>query len=302
MPIRLETDEGFAMHSQVASIRQAVARVIGLVGVICIQTLSDSGIARADYSPPVFTGTGAYRRVYSHSNYSRMSSYLTLPGASSISMHPGDTAFVYVGGWGANGKGAVDAGFQYSPTYNNWSLFMSAAGVGRVDDPGPRFSASQSVFLKFLVVQQGSTTSLEIIANGTDLNGDAVQRELTLQNVPGWSVNGVNTLKRMTSIAQNGDNFTDGSYINGVHWYSSMIGTTQSDMHAWSAADTGGYQSYPSTPGVVKVQYVNAGEETDSISLNAAAPSLSAVPEPSALVLLVSGFAILSGAIRSRRR
>jgi hypothetical protein len=81
-----------------------------------------------------------------------------------------------------------------------------------------------------------------------------------------------------------------------------MIGTTQSDMHAWGAADTGGYQSYPSTPGVVNVQYVNAGEETDSIDLNAAAPSLSAVPEPSALVLLVSGFTILSGAIRSRRR
>jgi hypothetical protein len=273
--------------------------MIGLIGII---TTSDLGIARADYIPSEYTGTGTYRRVYSHSGYSRMSSYVTLPGSSSISMHTGDTAYVYMGGWGTNGQGAVDAGFQYSPTNNNWSLFMSAAGVGRVDDPGTRFSASQSVFLKFLVVQQGSRTTLEVIANGTDINGVAVQRQLTLQNVPGWSVSGTNTLKRMTSIAQSGDHFSDGSYLDGVHWYSSMIGTTQSNMHPWAAADTGGYQSYPSTPGVVTVQYVNAGEETDSINLNALAPSFTPVPEPSTLVLTISGLAILCGVTRFRRR
>ena len=254
-------------------------------------------MSRADYDPPVFTGTGPYRRVYSHSDYSYMSANVYLPGSSSISLTGGDTPYVYTGGWGLNGAGPVDAGFQYSPTYNDWSLFASGEGVGRLDygNDSTRFSASQTLSLSFAVVQSGANVDLVVTATGVEVNTNTVVTEsLTLVNVAGWSVGGENTLKRMTSIAQNGDDFTDGSYMNGVVWSNSMIGNSAADATPWLAAQTGGYQSYPTTPGIVNVQYINAGNETDSINLGA-------VPEPTSAALLGVGVAFLIGYIRQRR-
>ena len=235
--------------------------------------------AAGDYIPPVFPGTGAYRRVYSDSSYSYMSANVYLPGSSQVHMNGKDTAYVYTGGWGLNGLGAVDAGFQYSPTFNNWSLFATGVGVGRKDYSGPRLTANETITLQFEVVKQGANTALVVIADGVDITGKAVEQTLTLLNVQGWSVGGPNTLKRMTSIAQSGgDNFTDGSMIQGVVWSNATLGQDPTSARAWSG---GGTQNYPSTPGVVNVDYEDAANETDSIAL--------AVPEPNSLALVVVG-------------
>jgi hypothetical protein len=285
------------MQSTGALAQNVVLLLRGVMGTAGFLLALSPAMSRADYDPPTFTGTGAYRRVYSHSDYSYMSANVYLPGSSSISLHGGDTPYVYTGGWGLNGAGAVDAGFQYSPTYNDWSLFASGEGVGSqgYGDLTTRFSANQTMFLSFAVVQAGPNVDLVVTATGVEVNTSTVVTEsLTLVNVAGWSVGGENTLKRMTSIAQNGDQFSDGSSMNGVVWSNSMIGNSAATAVPWLAAETGGYQSYPATPGVVNVQYINAGNETDNIDLGA-------VPEPTSAALLGVGVAFLIGHVRHRR-
>ena len=235
--------------------------------------------ASADYIPPVFPGTGAYRRVYSASDYSYMSASVYLPGSSQVRMNGKDTAYVYTGGWGVNGLGAVDAGLQYSPTFNDWSLFASGVGVGRKDYSGPRLTANETITLQFQVVQQGANTALVVTADGVDVTGKEVEQSLTLLNVQGWSAGGPDTLKRMTSIAQSGgDNFSDGSTIQGVVWSNVTLGQDPTTAQAWSG---GGTQNYPTTPGVVNINYVDAANETDNIAL--------VVPGPNSLTLVVLG-------------
>ena len=231
-------------------------------------------VAVAGYVPPAFPGTGPYRRVYSDTGASYLSVSVFLPGSSQVAMSGSDTAYVYVGGWGASGAGAVDAGFQYSPTFNNWSLFAAGVGVGRINygTSATRMAANQTVLLSFAVTQSGTNVNLTVQATGTQINGAGlVTQSLALSNVAGWSPGGQNTLKRMTSIAQSGgDNFTSGSRIAGVAWTNAVIGLDAASAVAWTG---GGAQSYPTTPGVVSVQYTNAANEIDAINLVA-------VPEP----------------------
>jgi len=233
-------------------------------------------VAVAGYVPPQYPGTGPYRRVYSETGASYLSVSVFLPGSPRVSMSGSDTAYVYVGGWGASGAGAVDAGFQYSPTFNNWSLFAAGVGVGRVNygSSSTRMAANQTVQLSFGVTQSGTNVNLTVQATGTQINGAGlVTQSLSLANVAGWSPGGQNTLKRMTSIAQaGGDNFTSGSWISGVVWSNAVIGLDAASASPWTG---GGVQNYPTSPAVVSVTYVNAANETDAISLVA-------VPEPAA--------------------
>lgn len=252
--------------------------------------------ACAGYVPPQYPGTGPYRRVYSDTGASYLSVSVFLPGSPQVSMSGSDTAYVYVGGWGASGAGAVDAGFQYSPTFNNWSLFAAGVGVGRVNygSSSTRMAANQTVQLSFAVTQSGTNVNLTVQATGTQINGAGlVTQSLSLANVAGWSPGGQNTLKRMTSIAQaGGDNFTSGSWISGVAWSNAVIGLNAASASTWTG---GGVQNYPTSPAVVSVNYVNAANETDAISLVA-------VPEPAAgwwLAVLIPG---VVGWSRHRRR
>ncbi len=250
----------------------------------------------ADYIPPVFPGTGPYQRVYSSTGYSYMAANVYLPGSSQIRMVGNDTAFVYAGGWGnSNGAGAVDAGFQYSKTFNNWALFASGAGNSQTGPTnGDRFSASETVSLSFAVVASGTLGFVNLVVTATGLdggnfsngytgNGQIINESVTLlvnTANQGWSVGSLNqnTLKRMTSIGQSPQNLTDGSYINGVVWSNVILGQTTHDAVAWTG---GGSQSYPGTPGVVTVNYVDAANETDSISLVS-------VPEPQSWAMLAT--------------
>lgn len=82
----------------------------------------------------------------------------------------------------------------------------------------------------------------------------------------GWKSNGIgNSFKRVTSIGQKPENLSNKSFIKGVKWSNSYIGTI-SNKHKWSASDTLKYISYPNNK-KVSVKYVNAGEETDTIDL-----------------------------------
>ena len=259
-------------------------RAFGLL-ILCLS----AGRASADYIPPVFPGTGAYQRVYSDSHYSYMSATVFLPGSSQVHMVGTDTPYVYTGGWGLNGAGAVDAGFQYSPTFNNWALFARGAGFSQQGATPDRFSASQAVTLSFAVVAgTGSTTNLIVTATGLDGgnfsngyvgNGQIITESVTLAvNTAntGWVAGGQNTLKRVTSIAQaGGDRFTSGSTINGVIWSDVKLGQSAADAVAWSG---GGSQSY--TAGVVTVQRIDSANETDSINL---------VPEPPSWAMVALG-------------
>ena len=242
------------------------------------------------YTPPTYPGTGPYRRVYGQTQYSYMSANVYLPSTPAISLKGSDTPYIYSGGWGTGGAAAVDAGFQYSPTYNDWSLFLSVSGGQSLSSSLPRFEAGQTMTLQFgATPTTGTSATLEVIATGVNVNGTTVTQTLTTNPVASWGA-GSDTLKRMTSIAQNTENLSDGAFIDGVDWSNSTIGTSAANATPWLAAETGGYQSYTSS--VVSVNYINAGNETDSISLS--------VPEPKTGVMLAGGL-LVWGSTRRRR-
>lgn len=219
----------------------------------------------------VFKGSGAYRRVYSLPKFSYMSAEVYLPSSKAADVGYGDkdneTAFIYAGGWGSSGQ-AVDAGFQHSPTFDNWSLFMKLPGKGEVEYQGPRMKSDQMVKLTFRV---SAPNVLEVTARGVTMNN----REETLKmqigpadGVDGWNPDGVDqVLKRMTSIAQNHENFKTGSFIKRVEWKNAVIGTSAQDAHPWLSAGTGGFMSYPEDARV-SVVFVDQANETDSINLS----------------------------------
>ncbi len=254
------------------------ALVLLILGILPAQVL-------AGFQPTPSGGTGPYQEVYSASAYSYTSSNVFLPGSGQINIASShDTAYVYTGGWGLNGAGAVDAGFQYSPTYNDWSLFTSYNGtIQGYGNDSTRFSASQTLSLTLALVQSGSNLDLIVTAVGVEVNTSTVVTEsLTIVNPTGWAM-GVNTLKRVTSMAQSSgyQNFADGSYINGVVWSNATLGQSASTATAWTG---GGSITYPSTPNVVTVNYVDPADETDNINL---VPN--AVPEPQSWALLAVG-------------
>lgn len=209
---------------------------------------------------------GAYRRVKSKNSYSYMECKVHLAGGAEIyEAMSTDTAYTYVGGTGSTGV-EVDAGCQHSPTYDNWAWYMKVSGTPYTYTP--RFKSKQDVTLRFWVPQAGKVS---LAVSGYDVNG--TYRTMTyVHDAAGWTTNGGNAMKKVTSIAQNGgDNFKSGSYHTNVHWYNSKIGTSTSSYHTWSANDmatTGGYTSYPNQTHVIVNPYVSASEETVHIRLD----------------------------------
>ncbi|MGD6845217.1 hypothetical protein ACQCVH_22195 [Bacillus infantis] len=211
------------------------------------------------------TTTGPYRKVASNAGYSWMSTYVYLPGGSNIKYgNSTDTAYAYVGG--SHGGTEVDAGFQHSPTYDNWSPFVGVNGSrpesGKTD---VRFKSNQEVFMKFYVA---SDNKVALQVTGIDTKG--VKRTITLEaDASGWTKSGSgNELKRVTSIAQTGGstNFQTGSYIKNVRWFDARIGTSSTNNSAWSGTHTKEFITFQKP--YVSVSYVNQSEETVSINLN----------------------------------
>ncbi len=252
--------------------------------------------------------SGPYRRVFSKPGYAYQSSQVYLPSADAGEVHEakeaghGDTAFIYMGGWGGKG-GAVDAGVQHGRYVNgphdDWAPFFlvqqpggpSAVTVSDQRQAGGdpwRLASGQNAILTFWVSTDADLTVLNLFIRGTT-NLDHSESTLTL-SAPvdssfGWTTadsaaGGANILKRMTTIGQTtgNQNLQSGSFLRGVNWQSSAVGTSEADAQPWKAEQTGGYCSFPapdSPEGVRgdglgpkwKIEFRDAGSETDSVEL-----------------------------------
>lgn len=249
--------------------------------------------------------SGPYRRVFSKQGYAFMSARVYLPSEDAGEMKEnkdaghGDTAFVYVGGWGGRG-GGVDAGFQHGRAskdrVDDWAPFFlvqQAAGRSVITVSSERqaggaawrLAAGQEAFLKFWVTRDEHGTRLQLYVEGVT-SQDGTPGSLTLsapiEDTFGWDpAGGRNIIKRMTTIGQKygEENLSSGSFLTGVRWSDARIGRTEAEAKPWAAADTGGYCSFPDpkspegqrSDGSGKpkwsVAFVSAAEETDSVSL-----------------------------------
>ncbi|KKD55090.1 MULTISPECIES: hypothetical protein [Paenibacillus] len=218
---------------------------------------------------PCTGSTGPYRRVTSNANYSWQSHYVYLPGGSEIrdnnnkasSSYNGDAGYVYVGGQGANG-GGVDAGLIHSTLYDNWGMLISVDS-----DPigySHRFKSKQNVNMKFSIP---STNNIALTVSGIDYTTNQNTTITIGRQAPGFVPGGGNILKRLTTIGQKPQNFHSGSYLHNAHWYNSLIGNSSMNYHTWSAADTNASGTCSFTTDVVRVNYINAGEEIDNIDI-----------------------------------
>ena len=209
--------------------------------------------------------SGSFWRVSSRPGFTRLESRLTLPRKPEVRMaHLGDVAFIYTGGWGVQG-GSVDAGFQYSTTFDNWTLFVSAEKVGFAGFPATRFAAGQTVQLKFYI-PQGHRIAINAVGRGA--NGEALNQTLVVDLPQGfeWRSDGKGIiLKRVTSIAQQGKNNLSGSRLLGVRWQDLRVGLGQ-DTHPWWPQDN---QSTCRVPDEFRVKVQSqAGMERVDIDLS----------------------------------
>jgi hypothetical protein len=239
------------------------------------QAQSWARIAQNPVGVRLYPGSGPYHRVFTNPGYSYVQGSVYLPcGVVSLDARS-ETAFAYVGGWGAGDKGtAVDAGFQYSPVYKNYALFIrgqtSAHQQRKQISERPRFVCGHKVRFKFLAY---SDTELRFSAYGStaDDNGrnrvkhDEIEAHLHHGKGYSWPANGggpVNgiILKRMTTIGQSGIERTlppgltwdtDGSYFGHtakskeplVRWSDLLVGTVDSHgnpahLVRWGTAQT----------------------------------------------------------------
>ncbi len=248
--------------------------------------------------------SGPYRRVYSKAGFAYQYSKIFLPSDVSGTMKilndsgHGDTAFVYMGGWGGKG-GAVDAGFQHGRYMNgvqdDWSPFFLVQQMGgpsaitltdqkQADGAPWRLLAGQEVELSFWVTKEADLTILSMTMKGIT-NLDRQPATLTLR-APidyrfGWdALGGANILKRMTTIGQTrgNQNLATGSYMAGVNWNSSTIGLTATNAQPWQSKHTGGYCTFPdpktlqgqqtgNTASKWQIVYKDAASETANIYL-----------------------------------
>lgn len=71
------------------------------------------------------------------------------------------------------------------------------------------------------------------------------------------------SIKRLTTMASKSSPHS-GSFINGVHWYNSYIGTSSTNNSPWTtSSQTAGYCNVPSSQ--VTASFINPGEETVNI-------------------------------------
>lgn len=162
-----------------------------------------------------FTDTGPYRRLISKPGYSYVAGSVFLPCKAAKLIPKYETGFAYLGGWGVGDKGkAVDAGFQRSDAYDNYSSFILAQGFKQISK-FPRFDCGQKVQFKFYAA---SDTELRLWAKGMTTNGKVEEVVASLAHPAnyGWPADGGGdngiVIKRMTTIGQASDgvNLPDG--------------------------------------------------------------------------------------------
>ncbi|MBV8490112.1 MAG: hypothetical protein JO199_06230 [Candidatus Eremiobacteraeota bacterium] len=250
----------------------------------------------------VFEGTGPYRRLTAKPGFSYVSGTIFLP-CKAAKLHASfETAFAYVGGWGAGKAGkAVDAGFQRSDAYDNYSLFILAQDFKQISK-FPRFECGHPVDFKFYAK---SDTELHLWAKGLTTNGRVEDVEAVLPHPAsyGWPADGGEAdgivLKRMTTIGQadadeslpdgvawNEDGSYFGHYAGEVHprirWSNLMVGRVDAkgnptDVRPWGVDESNialsvGLLNYPTDPRTILYTCTACPDESNAINLAGGKP------------------------------
>lgn len=251
----------------------------------------------------VFTGTGPYRRLITKPGYSYVAGTVYLPCRAARLHANFETAFAYVGGWGAGRAGkAVDAGFQRSDLHDNYSLFLLAQDFPQISK-FPRFACGHSVNFRFYAA---SDRVLRLWAKGVTTNGRVEAVEARLEHAPsyGWPADGGGAtdgivLKRMTTIGQADadealpDNVPwdeNGSYFGHyagdrtprIRWTKMVVGRVNArgnpvDTVPWGVAQSNltfkaGMLNYPSSPRNIWFTCTACPDESNAINLAGGKP------------------------------
>lgn len=236
-------------------------------------------------TPTPSDGNGPFRRVYSDSGYSRESGNIYLPCLpTNFNELTGQTGYIYAGGFGQNDDG-LDAGFQYSIANDWYTLFTRDSGTdgpNQINAIGASYDCGQTVSYDLYSTVDPTYGLMTVInAAGNDVYGNYVSETvMDPSNPDGFPQNGDGVrLKRMTSIAQGSNNFTNGSTFGinfdgtpEVAWSNCDLGVFDppdniNTIFGWPDGN-GGTQNYPDDPSKIVVTYIDMADETDGINLH----------------------------------
>lgn len=203
----------------------------------------------AAYQNPSTEGTGGsgpYRRVLSKTGYSRLTANIYLPDKylNEAYMKPGlpipDKGYIYTGAVTTGGQ--IDMGLALNYDYGTTST-METWGMFIVGDNGDNdanfgnFKMGTTVFLKYYTP---SDNTAALYVSGVAKDGSPLAITLTAQipSYKGFKVNGTGMqIKRITSIGQDTEDLTTGSYIKNVHWSNVKIGTTSESFVGYKTSN-----------------------------------------------------------------
>ena len=226
-----------------------------------------------------FDGTGPYRRIATKKGlrFTTMRCQVHLPGGEAtpdIDALPlgarKDAAHVYLGAMSKIGA-PIDAGFQHSPTHDNWAPVLIGARHGqqvRSEDPlqFQRYRSNQVVTVELEILDD----QVRCTYDGIAMDGSHQRFTATLA-LPGqsWNSSGNNiSLKRTVSIAQplGRQSFNNGSFICGVEYLETLVGR-KGDLRPLEDSDIVQIQNHPRGEGKIRLQKRSAASELVSISL-----------------------------------
>ncbi len=236
--------------------------------------------------PTPSDANGPFRRVYSDAGYSRETGNIYLPcGATNFQELTGQTGYIYAGGFGQNNDG-LDAGFQYSIANDWYTLFSRDSGTdgpNQMNAQGGHFACGQTVSYDLYSTPDPTYGLITVIVgNGNDTNGTPITESvMDPSNPDGFPQNGNGVrLKRMTTIAQGANDFSNGSTfgisaLDGtpqVVWTYCNIGVydpsnNMNSIFVW-ANGNGNTQNYPDDATKIVVTYSDMADETDGINLH----------------------------------
>ncbi len=189
----------------------------------------------------------------------------------SVLTSAGEVAYAYLG-TSVNGSLAEsDAGLQWSPATNSWSVYVKSGGTlvtttppppgAVVPTPFPRYAWYGETTLTFSVISDGRA---RIAYSGTTV-GSAPNPYSIDFGLPGIRADGVNNVfKRVTSIAQTTPSNTSGSRYT-VAWSHLALGrTASSGLHIWGQAGRDIGENCKTN----KVEVASTGSSSEEVFIN----------------------------------
>lgn len=191
--------------------------------------------------------TGAHWYVKSKAGYNQASGFITLPTVSVNSTN--DRPYMYFGAYTTSGSLSSDAGLVYLKEDGKWYAFINvliwdssisayrqvwkygtAINIAnpyisyRITSPSPQYDYFELIVIdptNWSTITSCSVDSREVVSNSTPVNGNY----------------NILTLTRETTLAQNVQNLTNGSYILNAKWDSVYI-YNNSNYSLWQCAHT----------------------------------------------------------------